>query len=108
MSYPKPSGIWTEPTTWLWVLAVTGAIGDGVTTMYGLTLGIPEANPVILALFPILGPASLFVVKVPPLLCCAFLHRHVRREWGVAAIAGLATAWLTVAALNALTIATRV
>ncbi|HEX5417198.1 MAG TPA: DUF5658 family protein [Chloroflexota bacterium] len=69
---------------WLLLLLVANLL-DIATTVIGLTLGIPEGNPVEASILASLGEFWMFLFKVMlvALLVLAIhpLHRHYRRLW---------------------------
>jgi len=69
--------------TKLWALALTLALADLLTTVYGLRIGLIEQNGIVFALMNLIGvvPAML-VVKTGAISVAGFAHKKmVSHEW---------------------------
>jgi len=88
--------------TLIWTVAVCAALGDVVTTAYGLQLGLTEGNPVMHALIAQSGIAGLVGSKLFVIVLAfaigTVLFDDKRR---VVVPIGLAIPWLAVTVSNA-------
>jgi hypothetical protein len=92
-----------ERETLVWTLAVLAALGDVVTTAYGLQVGLTEGNPVMHALIAqsgIMGlvGSKLLVIGLAFAIGTAVFDDNRR----VVVPLGLAIPWLLVTATNAI------
>ncbi len=89
----------------LWLLTAVGLVADTVLTVYGMHLGLPEANPLVVGLAASLGPLlGLSVLKCLSLgtaLCCARLLSARHRPLVPLA---LGTTWVAAALVNTVSI----
>jgi hypothetical protein len=91
-----------ERETFVWMLAVLAALGDVVTTAYGLQVGLSEGNPIMHALitqsgmFGLVG-SKLLVIGLAFAIGTAVFDDNRR----VVVPLGLAIPWLLVTATNA-------
>lgn len=67
---------------------------DGVATYQGLRLGFEEANPILLAVFGLIGVGpTLLLFKAKACGLLVLLHRIAPREVGVTIMRGLAAVY---------------
>lgn len=85
-------------------LGVAMVLGDLVTTVYGLEIGLREQNPFVLAVLAQYGVAGLVGLKLVAVSWVAIIWQALGRHYGVAAMAGLAVPQGIAVTLNVLTI----
>jgi len=85
-------------------LGVAAVLGDLVTTVYGLEIGLRERNPFVLAVLGQYGVAGLVGLKLVAVSWVAVIWRALGRRYGVAAMAGLAVPQGIAVAVNVFTI----
>lgn len=85
--------------TKLWALTLVFALGDLLTTVYGIRIGLIEQNGVVYAMMNLIGvvPAML-VVKSGAISVAGFAHKKmVSHEWvcpfSLAIVWGPVTVW---------------
>lgn len=86
------------------LLGIAAVLGDLVTTVYGLEIGLREQNPFVLAVLGQYGVAGLVGLKLVAVSWVAIIWGVLGRRYGVAAMAGLAVPQGIAVALNVLTI----
>jgi hypothetical protein len=90
----------------LWLLTLVGFVADTGLTVYGLEVGLNEANPLVVGAAAVLGPLlGITLLKCVSLgigLC--FVHLLRRRHRPLVPLA-LGTTWVTAALLNTVNIA---
>lgn len=74
----------------LWVLVVSVVVGDLVSTVYGLGLGLHEQNPVVAEVIASYGIGGLVGLKLLTLGSAVVAWLALERHYGVAVLAGLA------------------
>ena len=85
-------------------LGVAMVVGDLVTTVYGLEVGLREQNPVVLAVMERLGVAGLVALKLVAVSWVGIIWRVLGRHYGLAAMAGLMIPQGLAVVLNVVTI----
>lgn len=70
----------------LWGLVVVAAVGDLVSTLFGLSLCFAEANPVARAMLDAAGGAGLVALKLAAVALLAVVYRTVRPLYARAAL----------------------
>lgn len=91
-----------ERETFVWTLAVLAALGDVVTTAYGLQIGLTEGNPIMHAMIAqsgILGLVGSKLLVIGLAFAIGTLVFDDNRR--VVVPLGLAIPWLVVTATNA-------
>lgn len=81
-------------------------VGDLVTTMYGLAVGLQEQNPFVVAILARYGVAGLVGLKFVAVAWVAIIWRALGRSYGIAAMAGLLIPQAIAVALNLVTLFT--
>jgi len=107
-SHPDRSG-WGVLTTTpvvgaVCALGAAAVLGDLVTTVYGLGIGLREQNPFVLAVLSHYGVAGLVGLKLVAVSWVAIIWHVLGRRYGVAAMGGLALPQGIAVTLNVLTI----
>lgn len=85
-------------------LGVAMVLGDLVTTVYGLEIGLREQNPAVVAVLQRFGIAGLVGLKLVAVSWVAVIWRALGRRYGLAAMAGLMIPQGIAVALNLVTI----
>lgn len=85
-------------------LGVALVLGDLVTTVYGLEIGLRERNPVVVAALARFGVAGLVGLKLVAVSWVGIIWWALGRRYGLAAMAGLMIPQGLAVALNVLTI----
>lgn len=93
-------------TRTLWVVGLVAVLGDLVTTVYGLEIGLREKNPVVAGILVAYGVPGLVALKLVAISWVVVIWRVLSRRYGVAALAGLALPQSVAAGLNVVTILT--
>lgn len=88
----------------LCALGVAMVLGDLVTTVYGLEVGLREQNPFVLAVLSRFGVAGLVGLKLVAVSWVAIIWRGLGRRYGLAAMAGLTIPQGIAVVLNVATI----
>ncbi len=81
-------------------------VGDLVTTVYGLRIGLQEQNPFVLAVLARYGVLGLVGLKVVAVGWVAVIWGVLGRHYGLAATAGLFVPQTAAVVLNLVTILT--
>lgn len=87
-------------------LAIAMVVGDLVTTVYGLQIGLQEQNPFVLAVMTRYGVLGLVGLKVVAVGWVAVIWGALGRHYGLAAMAGLFVPQTAAVVLNLATILT--
>lgn len=90
----------------LCVLGIVAVLGDLVTTIYGLDIGLQERNPFVVYVLSSYGVAGLAGLKLVAVAWVAIIWRVLGRRYGVAAMAGLMIPQTVAVVLNVVTILT--
>lgn len=85
-------------------LGIAMVIGDLVTTVYGLNIGLQEQNPFVVEVLSRYGIAGLVGLKIAAIGWVAVFWRGLGRRYGIAAMAGLMVPQTIAVALNIATI----
>lgn len=85
-------------------LGIALVLGDLVTTIYGLEIGLRERNPFVVAVIGRFGVAGLVGLKLVTLSWVALIWRVLGRRYGLAAMAGVIVPQGTAVVLNVVTI----
>lgn len=85
-------------------LGVAMVLGDLVTTVYGLEVGLREQNPFVVAVMARFGVAGLVGLKLVAVSWVAIIWRALGRRYGIAAMAGLMVPQGLAVVLNVVTI----
>lgn len=88
----------------LCALGVVMVLGDLVTTVYGLELGLREQNPFVVAMLGRFGVAGLVGLKLAAVSWVAIIWGLLGRRYGIAAMAGLTIPQGIAVVLNVVTI----
>lgn len=94
------------PARPLWAAVVAVVVGDLVSTMYGLGIGLTERNPVVAAVLADYGFAGLVALKGVTLASVGTAWLLLERHYGVAVLVGVALPQTVAVVVNAVTIAT--
>lgn len=90
----------------LCVLGIVVVVGDLVTTIHGLNIGLQERNPFVVYVLSSYGVAGLAGLKLVAVAWVAIIWRGLGRRYGVAAMAGLMIPQAIAVVLNVVTILT--
>lgn len=85
-------------------LAMAMVVGDLVTTVYGLEVGLQEQNPFVVAVLARYGVLGLVGLKVVAVGWVAVIWGALGRHYGLAAMAGLFVPQTAAVVLNLATI----
>lgn len=85
-------------------LGLAMVLGDLVTTLYGLEIGLREQNPFVVATLGRFGAAGLVGLKLVAVSWVALIWRGLGRRYGLAAMAGLMIPQGIAVVLNVITI----
>lgn len=109
----SPSGrqFWQSLTTpgFIWgfcALCLAMVVGDLVTTVYGLNIGLREQNPFVVAVLSSYGVAGLVGLKLIAVSWVGIIWYGLGRRYGIAAMAGLMVPQTVAVVLNVVTILT--
>lgn len=92
------------PAEPLWVLTAAVVVGDLLSTVHGLSIGLREQNPVVADVLANHGFAGLVALKVLVLGWAVVAWRALSRRYGVAALVGLVLPQATAVVVNLATI----
>lgn len=90
----------------LWTVCIAAVVGDLVTTVYGLEIGLRERNPFVAAVLADYGVAGLVGLKLLVVAWVAIIWRLLNERYGLAAMMGLAIPQGAAVVLNVVTILT--
>lgn len=85
-------------------IGVALVLGDLVTTVYGLEVGLRERNPFVVAVLARFGVTGLVGLKLAAVGWVAVIWRGLGRQYGLAAMAGLMLPQGIAVVLNVITI----
>lgn len=88
----------------VWAVGVAAVLGDLLTTVYGLGIGLREQNPFVVAVLADYGVAGLVGLKLLAVSWVAVVWFGLGRRYGVAAMAGLTLPQTVAVAINVVTI----
>lgn len=89
---------------WLWAATLAAVLGDLVTTLYGLHIGLAERNPVVVWVLAEFGVAGMVAMKVVAVGWVVAIWWALGRTYGLAALAGLFLPQALAVCLNVLTL----
>lgn len=92
------------PAIPLWGVTVAAVVGDLVSTVYGLELGLREQNPFVAGVIESHGVAGLVALKCLCLGWAVAAWVALERHYGVATLVGLAVPQGGAVVVNLLTI----
>lgn len=88
----------------LWAVCIAAVVGDLLTTVYGLEVGLRERNPFVAAILIDYGVAGLVGLKLVVVAWVAIIWRLLDKRYGLAAMMGLAIPQAIAVAINVVTI----
>lgn len=88
----------------LWIVGIVAIVGDLVTTIYGLQIGLSERNPFVASVLAQYGLAGLVGLKLLVVVWITVIWRVLSRRYAIAAMAGLALPQAVAVVLNVATI----
>lgn len=88
------------------VAGVALLLGDLLTTVYGLGIGLREQNPFVASVLADYGVPGLVGLKLVALAWVVVIWVGLGRRYGVAAMAGLSVPQAVAVAINVVTILT--
>lgn len=89
---------------WLWTAAIAVVVGDMATTLYGLSIGLSERNPVVAVVIAEFGLAGMIGLKAIAIGWVVAVGRILGRTYGLAALVGLILPQTAAVVLNVFTI----
>lgn len=89
----------------LCVVVALAVLGDLVTTMYGLSIGLPESNPFVRGIVENYGLVGMIALKGICVVWVAIIYKQLGKRYGIAAMLGLAIPQGIAVILNIITIA---
>lgn len=88
----------------LWLATLTVVAADLITTLYGLSVGYAERNPVVAAVIARYGLAGMLGLKAAALAWPVAVRRALGPVYGAAALVGLFLPQAVAVALNLATL----
>lgn len=89
---------------WLWIATLAVVAGDVVTTLYGLSVGLVERNPVVATALAAYGVPGMLALKGVAVGWAVAVWRLLGRTYGLAALVGLFLPQAVAVVLNVATI----